>query len=146
VFCDTDLPSFCQLGIRDCREGVLGECRQVLPATDELCDAADNDCDGLIDEDGVCPVSELARGVFTFGIFTPSPVTVGPRHCGEGKAFYGCTATRTLGVGSCQVLARPTDGDGNPLDRDRCECTIVTSPDFIFGGDCAWSVLTQDVP
>ncbi len=50
--CDTGEPGLCQYGISACR-GAAIECLQVFDAATEVCDGADNDCDGETDED-VC--------------------------------------------------------------------------------------------
>ena len=46
--------SECGSGVIDCPDGCnWGACNAPTPTT-EICDGADNDCDGLTDEDGVC--------------------------------------------------------------------------------------------
>ncbi len=69
--CDTGWPGACSLGVRVCADGVL-DCSDRVPATTEVCDGVDNDCDGPIDEDvdlsgscatgapGICGVGELS--------------------------------------------------------------------------------------
>ena len=44
--CDSE----CGEGFRSCEDGVFGECGAPLP-TEEVCDGADNDCDGSTDEE-----------------------------------------------------------------------------------------------
>lgn len=47
--CDTDKPGVCADGTRRCIQGCLA-CVENTPASDELCDGLDNDCDGEVDD------------------------------------------------------------------------------------------------
>jgi MYXO-CTERM domain-containing protein len=51
VPCDTGLEGVCAEGVIVCDGPPLGTCMQVTPASDEVCDLLDNDCDGETDED-----------------------------------------------------------------------------------------------
>ena len=44
----------CENTVDACSNGVLGECTPLDAAVPETCDLIDNDCDGLVDESGIC--------------------------------------------------------------------------------------------
>jgi len=54
--CGSDVGE-CVAGIQTCIDGALGECDGVVYPADEVCDGLDNNCDGNIDEGGVCPTT-----------------------------------------------------------------------------------------
>ncbi|MBN2194288.1 MAG: hypothetical protein JW751_15835 [Polyangiaceae bacterium] len=54
--CDTNKAGICSIGITECTvNGEPGECTQMFEPSGEVCDNVDNDCDGTIDGDGLCP-------------------------------------------------------------------------------------------
>lgn len=57
--CDTMLPGVCGPGLTECQPDGSIECRSQIDASDEKCDALDNDCDGEIDEGDLCDANEI---------------------------------------------------------------------------------------
>lgn len=93
---DGDSVSYCN---GDCDDNDAAR----YPGNAEVCDAIDNDCDGLADEDGVCIV--CGNGILETG-----------EECDDGNTDGGdgCSST-------CTIEALPdADGDGVLDDADMC--------------------------
>ncbi len=52
--CGIDI-GICQKGQRQCNSGFWSNCMGATLPEDEVCNGLDDDCDGEVDEDGVCP-------------------------------------------------------------------------------------------
>ncbi|MCB9603519.1 MAG: hypothetical protein H6720_24635 [Sandaracinus sp.] len=104
--CDTGMPGICAAGRTQCvADGV--ECRPEVGATDERCDALDNDCDGMVDDGDLCPAGQVCdRGVCT-GV------------CFEG----GCPAGEVC------------NAEGQCVD-DGCESVTCAEGQRCVGGSC----------
>ena len=77
--CGSDVGS-CRLGVETCVSGEWGECIGDVPATDEICDTLDNDCDGEADEERICDDEDAVSAALVFGSAASSDVD------GDGRA------------------------------------------------------------
>lgn len=57
--CETGLQGVCEPGITECVFAGTLECKPLIEPTDEVCDALDNDCDGVVDNGDLCPPDEV---------------------------------------------------------------------------------------
>ncbi len=54
VSCDTGKPGACKIGVTQCSGGAVS-CTAVIAPGKEECNGVDDDCDGAIDDDAICP-------------------------------------------------------------------------------------------
>ena len=52
--CDTGEDGMCSYGVTECDSDGNLVCTQIYQATSEVCDAVDNDCDGVVDNEATC--------------------------------------------------------------------------------------------
>ncbi|MES1210116.1 MAG: MopE-related protein, partial [Pseudomonadota bacterium] len=53
--CETGMKGLCAAGTTQCTNGTAIVCKPDVPASTEICDGLDNDCDGAVDQGNPCP-------------------------------------------------------------------------------------------
>jgi hypothetical protein len=117
----------CRFGLQACTAGVWGACvGQVLPVT-EACNELDDDCDGQINEGGVCDVCSLGQvqPCYTGPLLTADTglCRPGTQGCVDGQ-WATCTGQVLPGAELCNGLDDDCDGavDDDPLCPAFHEC------------------------
>ena len=150
VACATGSSGVCGAGVSVCRGGEI-VCEPVVEASSEQCNGLDDDCDGAIDDDAVCPADAICHE----GRCVP-PCTTGEFPCGGGQACDQesglCVPADCVGV-DCPPgeMCRGASGCGVPCegvvcpnglecvgDRcvDLCDATTCAAGEVCFKGHC----------
>ncbi len=125
--CNTGQPGVCEAGTKTCgQNGFWGECLQNTPASSEICDALDNDCDGQVDE------GELWSN-------KGQQCSVGVGIC-QAQGTFVCDAQNPSGPTVCSAVAgQPQEEVCNNLDDD-CDGLVdedLTRQTFCGLGVCS---------
>lgn len=118
--CSTGLPGVCATGVKHCSAGALA-CQQSVQPTAETCDGADNDCDGVVDED--FPEKNTACSDGNLGVCAGSGTFVCNAQ-GTGTTCSITTPGKTPSPEACNGLDDNCNGnidEGNPGGGAACD-------------------------
>ncbi|MFH2006950.1 MAG: MopE-related protein [bacterium] len=82
----------CREGIQTCSGGAFGACVGEISAQVELCDGADNDCDGSVDEDYDVTSDINNCGACAQSCWATTPPNSYPSACVGGSCVYACSS------------------------------------------------------
>jgi hypothetical protein len=118
---DADLDGFGRPGHTECPSGAQTDCNDgnanIYPGRRDLCNRVDNDCDGQLDEDGVCS---------TFDVNGDGRVT-GPELAWIGRAFGACSGTQQWWFKADFDRDGCVDGDDLAILSQAWNCTGSSS-------------------